>query len=131
MSSRVTCLGKWLQASDPAGPTFKNKIKERERDLFFGIFILKSEFFLCCKKNTNLVFRIPDFRRNVTNMHIYEKKCIYAYDQYPNMFWTFFFKKKIEVSKMCFRMDFLNTTKNYFLAFWILQHVCKTPKGIG
>jgi len=33
---------------------------------------------------------------------------------------------------MCFRMDFLNTTKKIiFLHFWILQHVCKTPKGIG
>jgi len=40
-------------------------------------------------------------------------------------------KKKIfEVLKMCFRMDFLNT-KIIFLHFWILQHVCKTPKGIG
>jgi hypothetical protein len=28
-------------------------------------------------------------------------------------------------------MDFLNTTKNIFLHFRILQHVCKTPKGIG
>jgi hypothetical protein len=28
-------------------------------------------------------------------------------------------------------MDFLNTKKNYFLTFWILQHVCKTPKGVG
>jgi len=29
-------------------------------------------------------------------------------------------------------MDFLNTTKKIiFLHFWILQHVCKTPKGIG
>ena len=26
-------------------------------------------------------------------------------------------------------MDFLNK-KNYFLTFWILQHVCKTPKGV-
>jgi hypothetical protein len=42
-----------------------------------------------------------------------------------------FYKKKIfEVLKMCFRMDFLNT-KKYFLAFWILQHVCKTPKDVG
>jgi hypothetical protein len=32
---------------------------------------------------------------------------------------------------MCFRMDFLNTTKIIFLYFWILQHVCKTLKGIG
>jgi hypothetical protein len=28
-------------------------------------------------------------------------------------------------------MGFLNTTKIIFLHFWILQHVCKTPKGIG
>jgi len=28
-------------------------------------------------------------------------------------------------------MDFLNTTKIIFLHFWILQHVYKTPKGIG
>ena len=56
-----------------------------------------------------------------------------AYSQYPNMFWTLFFlyKKILEVSKMCFRMDFLNTTKIIFLHFWILQHVCKTPKGIS
>jgi len=27
-------------------------------------------------------------------------------------------------------MDFLNS-KNYFNAFWILQHVCKTPKSVG
>ena len=55
-----------------------------------------------------------------------------AYGQYPNMFWTFFYIQKIlEVSKMCFRMDFLNTKKKIiFLHFWILQHICKTPKGI-
>jgi len=47
-------------------------------------------------------------------------------------FERYFLKKQIlEVSKMCFRMDFLNTTKIIFLHFWILQHVCKTPKGIG
>ena len=41
------------------------------------------------------------------------------------LFLRFFLSKKqiFEVSKMCFRMDFLD--------FWILQHVCKTPKGIG
>jgi len=55
-----------------------------------------------------------------------------AYGQYPNMFWAFFIYKKIlEVLKMCFRMDFLNTKKIVFLYFWILQHVCKTQKGIG
>jgi hypothetical protein len=30
---------------------------------------------------------------------------------------------------MCFRMNFLNI-KIIFLHFLILQHVCKTPKGI-
>ena len=43
----------------------------------------------------------------------------------------FLIQKILDVSKMCFRMDFLNTTKINFLHFWILQHVCKTPKGIG
>jgi hypothetical protein len=80
------------------------------------------------------VFRIPGFWRNVTNIHIYQKNifsCV-AYGQYPNMFWTLFFYQKIlKVSKICFRMDFLNITKIIFLHFWILQHVCKTPKGIG
>jgi hypothetical protein len=28
-------------------------------------------------------------------------------------------------------MDFLNTTKIIFLHYWILQHVCKTPKGLA
>jgi len=34
---------------------------------------------------------------------------------------------------MCFRIDFLNTIKKnyYFCALLDLQHVCKTPKGIG
>jgi len=48
-------------------------------------------------------------------------------------FESFFYinKQIFEVSKMCFRMDFLNTTKIIFLHFWILQHVCKTLKGIS
>jgi len=43
----------------------------------------------------------------------------------------FYIQKILEVLKMCFRMDFLNTKKFVFLHFWILQHVCKGPKGIG
>jgi len=62
------------------------------------------------------------------------KKCFFlcvAYGQYPNIFWTFFlYKKNWKFWKMCFRMDFLNT-KIILLHFWILQHVCKTPKGVG
>jgi len=56
-----------------------------------------------------------------------------AYGQYQKKYFEhiFFIKKTIfEVLKMCFRMDFLNI-KKYFLAFWIVQHVCKTPKGVG
>jgi len=38
---------------------------------------------------------------------------------------SFFEKINIrDFKKICFSMDFLNT-KNYFSAFWILQHVCK------
>ena len=44
---------------------------------------------------------------------------------------SFFIQKILEVLKMCFRMDFLNKKNFVFLHFWILQHVCKTPKGIG
>jgi hypothetical protein len=45
----------------------------------------------------------------------------------------FFFKKKaiFEVLKKCVLTWISSTQKNYFLAFWILQHVCKTPKGVG
>jgi len=46
-------------------------------------------------------------------------------------FFLYIYKKILEVLKMCFHMDFLNTIKIIFLHFWILQHVCKTPKGIG
>jgi len=68
-------------------------------------------------------------------MFFFDKKKIFlcvAYGQYPNIFLNFLLKKKqiFKVLKMCFRMDFLNT-KIIFLHFWILQHVCKTPKGIG
>jgi len=114
--------GSLAEASDPAGPNsfLKKKLKERERDLFSGIFILKSEFFYVVKNiYTNLVFRIPGFRRNC-GKYTYISKFVFlciAYNQYPNMFWTFFFLyKKIywKFSKMCFRMDFLNTTKLFF-----------------
>jgi len=45
--------------------------------------------------------------------------CFPAYGQYPNIVFMFFIYKKqiFEALKMCFRMDFLNTTKIIFLAF--------------
>jgi hypothetical protein len=53
-----------------------------------------------------------------------------TYDQYPKYFEFSLKKTNIQSSKkICFGMDFLNT--NYFLAFWILQHVYETPKGVG
>ena len=37
-----------------------------------------------------------------------------------------------EVSKKVFSHGFRKHNKKlFFLHFWILQHVCKTPKGIG
>ena len=48
---------------------------------------------------------------------------------------SFCFKKYIlpwnfkNKEKMYFSMNFAK--KNHFLHFWILQHVCKTPQGIG
>jgi hypothetical protein len=50
-------------------------------------------------------------KKNIKNVFL----CV-AYGQYPNMFWTFFFIKKqiFKVSKTCFCMDFLNTTKKLF-----------------
>ena len=57
-----------------------------------------------------------------------------AYGQYPNMFWTFFLYKKTNIwsFEQVFSHGFLKQNKKLFLLhFWILQHVCKTPKGIG
>jgi len=131
--NRVTCLGKWPGRTCCFLFFFKKNKRKRKRFMIFWNIYFKVWIFLCCKKKyINLVFRIPGFRCNVTNIHISKKHvflCV-AYGQYPNMFWTFL-KKILEVSKMCFHTDFLNTTKIIFLYFLILQHVCKTPKGIG
>jgi hypothetical protein len=58
-----------------------------------------------------------------------------AYGQYSNMFWTFFiyiYKRNIWSFENVFSHGFLKHNKKIiFLHFWILQHVCKTPKGIG
>jgi len=56
-----------------------------------------------------------------------------AYGQYPNMFWTFFlYTKNIRSFENMFSHGFLKHTKKIILLrFWIIQHVCKTPKGIG
>jgi len=67
-------------------------------------------------------------------IYVYIKKCFLVCCIRPislHVLNVLFLKKIFEVLKMCFRMDFLNTTKIIFLHFWILQHVCKTPKGIG
>jgi hypothetical protein len=131
--------GSLAWASDPARPFpflfffQKNKRKRKRFMIFFGIFILRSDFFFDVVKNINLVFRIPGFWRNATNLRIYQKifSCVLHTANILICFERSFKKKILEVLKMCFRMDFLNTTKIIFLHFWILQHVCKTPKGIG
>jgi len=66
---------------------------------------------------------------------IYKKNnflCV-AYGQYPNMFECFFYiyTKNIGNFENVFLHGFLKHNKIIFLHFWILQHVCKTPKGIG
>jgi hypothetical protein len=48
------------------------------------------------------------------------KKNVYlcvAYDQYPNILWTFFYIKNIESFENVFSHGFLKHNKNYFLAF--------------
>jgi len=95
--------------------------------LFYGFVI-----FLYCG-NTNLVLKYPVFPRNVANIYIYIYIYIYICLK-KNMFWTFFLyiyiKKTFEVSKMFSHGFFKHNKKFIFLHFWILQHVCKTPKGI-
>ena len=41
--------------------------------MIFCHIYFKVWFFFCIVKNRNLIFRIPGFRRNVTNIHIYQK----------------------------------------------------------
>jgi hypothetical protein len=44
----------------------------------------------------------------------------------------FFIQKILKVFENVFSHGFLKHKKKIiFLHFWILQHVCKTPKGIG
>jgi len=63
--------------------------------------------------------KIPDFRQDIRKIKNKKMFCFHAYGQYPNIVFTFFLSKTqiFEVSKMCFRMDFLNTTKIIFFAF--------------
>jgi hypothetical protein len=133
VSRRVHCWGKWPAQAFCFFFFSKNKRKKNRFMIFWHIYF-KVWIFLCCKKNINLVFRIPGFRRNVTNIHIYQKNvflCV-AYGQYPNMFWTlFFYTKNIGSFENVFSHGFLKHNKIIFLHFWILQHVCKTLKGIG
>jgi len=64
--------------------------------------------------------KIPGFRQDIRK-NIKMKKC-FVFMHTANtltLFLRFFLSKKqiFEVLKMCFRMDFLNTTKIIFLAF--------------
>jgi hypothetical protein len=44
---------------------------------------------------------------------------------------SFYIKKNIGSFKNVFSHEFLKHNKIIFLYLWILQHVCKTPKGVG
>jgi len=57
-----------LGSAQPHGPSWTQPLKKRVISFFYlicGFFI-----FLYCK-NINLVFKIPGFQRNVTNIYIY------------------------------------------------------------
>jgi hypothetical protein len=78
---------------------------------FLVIWMMACYFPFWCMSNCDVCVLTKKNKKNIF-------LCV-AYGQYPNMFWTLFFlykKKTLEVSKMCFRMDFLNT-KIVFLAF--------------
>jgi len=88
--------------------------------LFYGFVI-----FLYCG-NTNLVLKYPVFPQNVVNIYIYiyiclkNKKIFSCVLHTANTLTCFerflyiYIKETFEVLKMCFRMDFLNTTKKLF-----------------
>ena len=76
-------VGSLVWASDPARPARFSPATWADLDpapkktsnivVFFHVYFVVFFFvFLYCK-NTTLVFRIPGFRRNVTNIHIYQK----------------------------------------------------------
>jgi len=87
--------------------------------IFFGIFILRSDFFFDVVKNINLVFRIPGFWRNATNLRIYQKmfSCVLHTANILICFECSFFKKNIGSFENVFSHGFLKHNKNYFLAF--------------
>jgi hypothetical protein len=73
------------------------------------IWLIYGFFTLIVIKCNVCVFDKEKYKKNVL--------CV-AYGQYPNMFWTLFYVQKIlEVLKMCFRMDFLNTKKLFSCIF--------------
>ena len=106
----VTRLG-LLGSAQPHGSSWTQPPKKTSNIVVFFVFFLWFFFvFLYCK-NTNLVFRIPGFQRNVTYIYIYV--CMHTANTLT-CFERFVIKKILEVSKMYFRMDFLNTTKKLF-----------------
>jgi len=90
----VTRLG-LLGSAQPHGPTWTQPLKKRVISLFFFSCLFCGFFFvfLYCK-NTTLVFRIPGFRRNVTNIHIYQKNVFMHTANTLTCFECFFFIKK-------------------------------------
>ena len=109
----------------PAGLTFfLKKIKERERDLFSGIFILKSEFFYVVKKNIPISYlEYPVFDATAANIHIYQNlfSCVLHTANTLTCFErSFFYTKNIGSFENVFSHWFLKHNKYYFLG--IISH---------
>jgi hypothetical protein len=118
VSYRVPYWGKW--PSRTYFFFFFEKIKEWERDLFSGIFILKSKFFYVVKKYIPISY-LEYLVFDATAANIYISKFIFlcvAYGQYPNMIWMLFFiYQKYWSFENVFSHGFLKHKKICFLAF--------------
>ena len=114
---------------------FYRPFQKKRKFMIFCHIYFKVWFFFCIVKNKNLTFRIPGFRRNVTNIHIYKWfSCVFHTANTLTCFECFIYiyiYKNIGSFKNMFSHGFSKHNKIIFLHFWILQHVCKTPKGIG
>jgi hypothetical protein len=106
------------QVTRPDMLFFFFKKKERERDLFSGIFILKFEFFYVVKKYIRISYlEYLVFDATTTNIHIYQNlfSCVLHTVITLTCFERFFYIQKIlEVLKNTFSYGFLKHNKKLF-----------------
>ena len=103
--------------------------------LFYGFVI----FFILWKYKSSI--KIPGFSMKCCKyIYMSEKQKIFScvlhtantLTCFECFFFIYIYKKNIWSFKNVFSHGFLKHNKKFiFLHFWILQHVCKTPKGIG